>query len=339
MEPPLWGIIKLMKSNENPLISIIVPVYNVEPYIKKCIDSIVAQSYENIEIILVDDGSTDASGAICDNCAKKDKRTKVIHKKNGGVSSARNAGLEATKGDYISFVDGDDALRSDYIDNLYEDIVRTGADISICGFRRFNESGETTCSEADFTGVVSSAEAMTLLLENKFYPAPWGKLFKKKVFEKIRYNEQYTYGEDLDVTNRYLSNNLVVSLDQDNKSYLYRTRVDSAMGKGVYRKNCRDLFAVCDDIIEKEKSGPNEKLAYEFYVGKVLGFCMDCIKYNYKDKEELDFLRKRLEKYGKRQKIYIGRTKQEKLICFLLQKKQYFLVRILSGIKTKLSSV
>lgn len=333
------GIIKLMKSNEKPLISIIVPVYNVGPYIEKCIDSILSQSYKSIEVILVDDGSKDESGAICDNYVKRDSRVRVIHKKNGGVSSARNAGLEVIKGDYVSFVDGDDALKPDYIEKLYEDIVRTGADISICGFRRFDESGETTCSEADFAGVVSSAEAMTLLLENKFYPAPWGKLFKKKVFKEKRYNEHYTYGEDLDVIVRCLGEKLVISLDQANRSYMYRTRADSAMGKGVYRKNCRDLFVVCDGIIEKEKSGPNEKLAYEFYVGKVLGFCMDCIKYNYKDKEELDFLRKRLEKYGKRQKIYIGRTKQEKLICFLLQKKQYFLVRILSRIKTKLSSV
>jgi glycosyltransferase involved in cell wall biosynthesis len=324
-----------MKSNEKPLISIIVPVYNVEPYVKKCIDSILAQSYEKIEVLLVDDGSTDASGVICDDCAKKDGRIKVIHKKNGGVSSARNAGLEVIKGDYISFVDGDDALKADFIEKLYEDIARTGSDVSICGFRRFDESGETTYSEANFAGVISSDDAIALLLENKFYPAPWGKLFKKKIFKKIRYNEHYTYGEDLDVTARYLRDNLVISFDGENKSYLYRTRADSAMGKGVYRKNCRELFDVCDEIIKREKGGKNEKIAYSFYVEKVLGFCMDCIKYNHKDKEELEFLRERLVKYDKQQKVYYGRTKQEKIICFLFLRKQYGLIRCLSAMKAR----
>lgn len=329
-------IIKLMKSSEKPLISIIVPIYNVEDCVKECVDSILAQSYKNIEVILVDDGSQDKSGAICDEYAKKDKRVKVIHKKNGGVSSARNAGLETMEGEYISFVDGDDVLKVDCIKKLYEDILRTGADVSICGFTRFNEDGETTCSEEDFTGIKTSHEAMSLLLKNKFYPSPWGKLYKRGVFNGLRYDKQCTYGEDLDVIARALSEELKIYFNQENKDYLYRTRSDSAMGKGVYRKNCRDLFLVCDKIIEREKDGNNRALAYRFYVEKVLGFCMDCIKYNYKDKRELEFLRKRLEKYKKQQKIYDGRTKGEMLICLLFVYRQYGLLKILSKIKARL---
>ena len=102
----------------NELISIIVPVYNVEKYLKKCIDSILNQTYSNIEILLIDDGSTDNSGIICDNFKKRDSRIKVVHKKNSGVSSTRNYGLDLATGKYISFVDSDDFVECDFIENL-----------------------------------------------------------------------------------------------------------------------------------------------------------------------------------------------------------------------------
>ena len=327
------GIIKLMKGSEKPLISIIVPIYNVEDCVKECVDSILAQSYKNIEVILVDDGSQDKSGAICDEYVKKDKRVKVIHKKNGGLSSARNAGIEKMNGTFVNFVDGDDALRSNCIEKLYEDIIREKADISVCGFTRFDENGESTCSEADYSGVVSGRETMTLLLQEKIYPSAWGKLYKKSIFKKLRYNKQCKYGEDLDAIIRILDEKLKIVFSQEDKNYLYRTRANSIMGRGVYRKNCRDLFVVCDEIVRKEKGGPNEELAYEFYVEKVLGFCMDCIKYNYKDKEELEFLRSRLLKYKKQQRIYSNKTNKEKLFCLLFSRKQYGLLKILIKLK------
>ena len=116
-------------------ISIIIPVYNVETYIHKCIGSVLAQTYRNIEVILVDDGSPDNSGIICDEYAKKDKRVIVIHKKNGGLSDARNAGIDAATGDYIVFVDSDDYIAPDMIEKLYETQKRNNADITVCGYR------------------------------------------------------------------------------------------------------------------------------------------------------------------------------------------------------------
>ncbi len=323
-----------MKSSKKPLISIIVPIYNVEDCVKKCVDSILAQSYKNIEIILVDDGSEDRSGVICDNYAKKDKRVKAIHKKNGGLSSARNAGIEEMNGEYVNFVDGDDALRVNCLENLYKDIIREKADISACGFVRFDENGESTQSEANFAGIASGHEAMTLLLQKKIYPSAWGKLYKRSIFDTLRYNEQCKYGEDLDAIIRILGGDIKIIFSQEDKNYLYRTRANSIMGKGVYRRNCRDLFVVCDNIVKKEKGGPNEKLAYEFYVEKVLGFCMDCIKYNYDDKEELEFLRKRLVRYKKQQSIFSGRTGKEKLVCFLFARRRFGLIRILLKAKS-----
>ena len=114
------------------LISIVVPIYNVEKYLEKCINSIIIQTYKNIEIILVNDGSTDSSGKICDIYLKKDKRIKVIHKKNGGLSDARNVGIENAKGKYIAFIDSDDFIDSDFIEILYNLIIEYNADVSCC---------------------------------------------------------------------------------------------------------------------------------------------------------------------------------------------------------------
>lgn len=121
---------------EEPLISVIVPVYNVEKYLDKCVDSIVNQTYKNLEIILVDDGSPDNCPKMCDDWARKDKRIRVIHKKNGGVSSARNLGINNANGECIGFVDSDDWIEKKYIQKLYETLIQEGADIALCGCNR-----------------------------------------------------------------------------------------------------------------------------------------------------------------------------------------------------------
>lgn len=120
----------------NPIISIIVPVYNVEPYLESCIDSILAQSFSDIEVILVNDGSEDRSGVICDQYLSRDDRVRVIHKPYGGVSSARNVGLQSAKGQFIGFVDGDDRIEKDMYKTLYELCMETNSDISICKLGR-----------------------------------------------------------------------------------------------------------------------------------------------------------------------------------------------------------
>lgn len=118
------------------LISIIVPVYKVENYLSKCLDSMICQTYKNIEIILVDDGSPDNSGKICDDYAKKDSRIKVIHKENGGLSDARNAGLKIATGKYIGFVDSDDYISVEMYEKLYNQAKKEDADIACCNYYR-----------------------------------------------------------------------------------------------------------------------------------------------------------------------------------------------------------
>ena len=121
-------------------ISIMVPVYNIEEYIEKCVKSITKQTYKNLEIILVDDGSKDNAGNICDELAKKDERIQVIHKVNGGLSSARNAGMKVATGEYICFVDGDDCIREDYCEVLYNALIKTKSEISAVAYKEIKNS-------------------------------------------------------------------------------------------------------------------------------------------------------------------------------------------------------
>ena len=127
-----------------PLISVIVPIYKVEKYLTICVDSLLHQSYGNLEIILVDDGSPDECPAICDQYQNKDNRIKVIHKKNGGLSDARNAGLDIAQGEYVAFVDSDDFIDEDYICKLYDALQQNRASIAVCGIQIIDESNKVT---------------------------------------------------------------------------------------------------------------------------------------------------------------------------------------------------
>ena len=147
---------------ETELISVIVPVYNVERYLRRCVDSILHQTYRNLEVLLVDDGSTDASGAICDEYAAQEERVTAVHQKNGGLSAARNAGLERAQGTYLCFVDSDDFLDSRMLETLCRDLQEQDADVAVVGFRMFEREDEL----GDFA---------------------WNKLYKRELFRDIRY--------------------------------------------------------------------------------------------------------------------------------------------------------
>lgn len=171
-----------------PIISVIVPVYNVEKYLYKCIDSILGQTYKELEIILVDDGSTDNSGVICDKYEKKDNRIKVIHKKNGGLSDARNCGLDNAIGEYIAFLDSDDWVDFKYIEILYENLRDYNADISICNFRRVHDEKELLNNHNNII-LYNNIEALQQIYTNKSVQAivAWNKLYKKSIFKKNRF--------------------------------------------------------------------------------------------------------------------------------------------------------
>lgn len=182
----------------NPLISIIVPVYNVEKYINKCVESIIAQTYGNLEIILVDDGSTDNCSEMCDEWARKDPRIRVIHKKNGGASAARNSGLDVAKGDYIGFVDSDDYIE----ENMYEELLcalkESDKKISCCySFVVYDDEEVKKIQNKSNNKVLDCVETLNAVFAFKIGTSFWRRLFHRTVFDYIRFpegqiNEEYS---------------------------------------------------------------------------------------------------------------------------------------------------
>lgn len=182
-----------MKDNTDGLITVIIPVYKVEQYIRGCIESVRAQTYKNIEILLVDDGSPDGCGGICDEYARTDTRVRVIHKENGGLSDARNAGLEAAEGAYIGFVDADDRICADMYEKLMAALLQNNADIAAANFMYVDgqyEPIETRNEALPLKDeVISGKEAITRLLDDKgwYYVTAWNKLYKKSIFANVRF--------------------------------------------------------------------------------------------------------------------------------------------------------
>lgn len=176
---------------ENPLISVIVPIYKVEDYLKRCVDSIINQTYSNLEIILVDDGSPDNCPQICDAYAKQDARIKVVHKENGGLSDARNAGMEIATGEYISFIDSDDYVHMDMLNILLDVMLKEDCEIAQCGTVKFNEGETVALNEVDYeVKVYNTKEALKELInDGHFVQTVWNKLYKADIALKLPFRK------------------------------------------------------------------------------------------------------------------------------------------------------
>ena len=240
------------------LVSVIVPVYNVEKYVQQCIDSITGQTYQNLEIILVDDGSTDSSGEICDKSAEKDSRIRVLHKENGGLSDARNVGIVISKGRYITFVDSDDYIKTDYIMYLYNILTENQADISTCANIIVEEDGTEISREKNSAMMrsFSNLQAMELLFYQKqFENSAWGKMYKKELFEEIRYPVGKLY-EDLGTTYKvFFQSRKIVS--SSGKKYFYRQRKNSIMSQAFSRRNM-DRIELSEEILDFTEKNASE---------------------------------------------------------------------------------
>lgn len=210
---------------KNALITVIVPCYQVEQYLPACIDSILRQTYRNLEILLVDDGSHDRSGNICDVYAKKDSRIRVIHKENGGLSDARNVAIDQAKGDWITFIDSDDFVADSYIEELYQLAVDNGCDCAVCLFSMFKEGGvpRQYNSSRQVEIYNSYKAARQMFYQEKFDNNAHSKLYHRKLFESgIRYPKGLVF-EDLATTYRLLlQSNRVVFTSQHLYYYLLR---------------------------------------------------------------------------------------------------------------------
>lgn len=237
---------KTERDDNQPLISIVVPVYNVEEYVDISVQSMVEQSYKNIEIILVDDGSTDSSGERCKEWAARDERVRYIRKENGGAASARNAALDVCQGELITFVDSDDYVDGNFIEVLYEAMKEADADISICGWK--NET-ETVMGESDVSrGMVcyDKTEALNkLFYQEQYDTAMWAKLYRGELFKEIRFPEGNIYEDIAIIYKVFDAVKKVVYSDYNGYHYLLR---DTGTTLKKFSLKKMDLIDVVDEI-------------------------------------------------------------------------------------------
>ena len=247
---------------DTELITVIVPIYNVEKYLKKCIDSIINQSYTNLEIILVDDGSPDSCGKICDEYAKKDNRIKVIHKENGGLSDARNHGIDLAQGKYITFVDSDDYINSKYIESLHNAIQVNNTKISQCNILRVNEKDEII-EKRGYEDVLIKTGKEILgeaygehCVENV---VAWNKMYEIELFKHLRYPIGKIH-EDEFTTYKILYNVDKVAIVKD---YLYNYRKNqNSITESKFNLKRLDMLEAFEGKMEFFKQ-KNEKYLYE----------------------------------------------------------------------------
>lgn len=261
-------------------ISVIVPVYNVEKYLCKCIDSIINQTYTNLEIILIDDGSPDNCGVVCDDYFLKDNRIKVIHKENGGLSDARNAGLDIATGDYISFIDSDDYIHKDFYKTLINLIVKYNADIAQCGFLDVYEEDVDNFSKDKLyinekITILNNNEAINNLFNKNYVNTVvvWNKLYKRKLFKNIRYPKGKIHEDEYTTYKLLFSAKKVVSISME--MYYYLRRPNSIMGKGFNIKSLDKLDAYYEQILfynnkKLFKLEEKAKNKFEFFIKEAM---------------------------------------------------------------------
>ena len=236
------------------LISVIVPIYNVEPYLHRCVDSILNQTYQNIEIVLVDDGSPDRCGEICDEYAQMDSRIAVIHKQNGGLSDARNTGIDAAHGKYIMFVDSDDFIAETMVEKLYWALISNDAEMSLCSFLYVDEKGveipHRNCNRPVKNEVLSGWQAIECLNRDKgwYYTIACCKLYKKDLWNDTCFPIG-KYHEDEFVSHvLFRKCNRVACVGET--LYYYVQRQDSIMGRSFASISMADLDG-CEAIIHR----------------------------------------------------------------------------------------
>lgn len=242
-----------MDTNEK--VSVIIPVYNDEKYLKQCVESVLTQTYTNLEIILVDDGSTDHTPEICEEYREKYDQIRVLHKKNGGVGSSRNAGLALATGEYILFIDNDDWLEKHHIEELYKLAKENNADIAAGNFNIFYEDTSTFSywlnDDTYFKKVYSIKEWFSLQYRTDFYnmsvvfTVPWDKLYKRSLFKNIVYPEDAPVEDDLTTWKVYLLANKIA---YENKAIYTHRKIKSSVTASVSETDVFPLRSIEERI-------------------------------------------------------------------------------------------
>jgi len=250
------------------LISVIVPVYKVEKYLDKCVSSIVNQTYSNLEIILVDDGSPDQCGDMCEQWAEKDKRIRVIHKENGGLSDARNAGMEIATGIYTAFVDSDDWIASDFIQTLYDIMVQTGAQIAGCDVCTVYPDQEPELNGTDQVRICTAEEAIGDILQGcGFRAVAWNKLYLSALLEGERYPVGKHHEDEFFTYRIYGKADKLVYVDRP--MYFYLQRQGSIMSSfSIKRLDALDAYM--------ERLAYLEERYVSLYSKEKFSICISC---------------------------------------------------------------
>lgn len=239
---------------KKPLISVIIPVYNVFPYLKPCVESVLKQTYSNLEIILVDDGSTDQSGALCDEFAETDQRIRVLHCENGGLSVARNRGLEIMTGEYVAFVDSDDFITEEYLQILYDRLLQDDTDMAVAGYQKFSDGKMPAMNDDSQKHWLYNQEQMKeLMLSRKLPMYTHGKLYRAELFKDIRFPIGKLY-EDFIIAWEILKIITAVSV-VNKKMYFYRQRKGSIVNV-IFKPNRMDLVYFAEKIFDETANEP-----------------------------------------------------------------------------------
>lgn len=306
-------------------ISVIVPIYNVEKYLDRCIQSIINQTYRNLEIILVDDGSTDNCSNICDKYAKRDDRIKVIHKKNGGLADARNKGLEIITGEYVGFIDSDDYIDKDMYEYLYSLIQKNNADISICGKYIVYEDGRKigTNKESDLA-ILDSKQALIQLNSFSFFNmSVCDKLYKRKIVSGI----EFPFGkksEDYFVTYQYFARAKKIVASKQPKYYYFQRSNSISRGKKVhhdYIEGAKAQKEFFDENYPEISFVGNTAYAFS-YIATYNRYLNNQIKMS---KENKKMFKKEVTKYRKDiiKNKYISKNKKLQAILFTISLELY----------------
>ena len=238
---------------DNRMVSVIIPAYNVEQYVERCVYSVTKQTYRNLEIILVDDGSTDCTGIICDKLAKEDNRISVIHKTNGGLSDARNAGIDVSRGEYISFVDSDDYIASDMLEHMMNAMCETDISMVVVGFWKQSGDAREYCGPTT-ERVVSSEEALKdIYIGHEIYPASWNKLYRRALFNNNRFAVGMINEDSEIITKLLMECNRVALVSKP--LYIYMIREGSITQSSFSSKDYNGIkaYRTAVDVCKKRK--------------------------------------------------------------------------------------
>ena len=289
---------------DEKLVSVIIPAYNIEDYIGRCLDSIISQTYKNLEIIVVDDGSRDHTGEILDNYAKKDRRIKVIHKENGGVSSARNKGIEAAEGDYIGFIDGDDLIESEMYKTLVDLLEEENADIAHCGYQMVFPDRVDYYHNTGKKKIQTTEEGLKDLLSGEMIePGLVNKLYKKELIKNCRLDETVKINEDL-LMNYQLFKLSQKSVYYDITPYSYMIRSRSATGANSLITKREDALRVLNQIKDDCINNNLLSIIYKRYIYLLMSICRDDLK----DRSYIEYQKKQRKQLKKELKTDVFKS-------------------------------